>query len=192
MVFDVSIAMSIWWFLQIYLSQTNILEGWTKERSYIFCVTYFDCLPKSSVGETKSCPSPSEILFCLPKYSLGRHPITIKYQLNGRVDAWCAQCSKKHPRRGACCNVHAEQIENIRRRLFSHYECQYAIVSFSDGKMSHITCVVYKNNDLRVPLGPTSDHFRGNSFCEQTIHRPIPVIISPFAHRNYLVNTRLS
>ena len=71
-------------------------------------------------------------------------------------------------------------LENMLSILFLHYECQYALLSFSDAQFSHIPCSVCRADDaFGMPFTEKAAHFRGKSFCQLTLHRPIPVIISP-------------
>jgi hypothetical protein len=69
------------------------------------------------------------------------------------------------------------RIAFILDELKAHYRCRYTLISFSDDEYSHIPCVQSDDSNCRELFPPKLAHFRGTSFCQQTLHRPIPVII---------------
>ena len=71
------------------------------------------------------------------------------------------------------------RLERVLDGLLRHYECQYALVSFSDNKESHVPCIASRTRDGAMAFPIPLPHFRGTSFCQTTLQRPIPVIISP-------------
>lgn len=62
-------------------------------------------------------------------------------------------------------------------RLLEHYRCSYILISMSDDHNSHIPCV-RGDAGCRDVFPKTLAHFRGTSFCAQTLNRPIPVIVT--------------
>ena len=69
------------------------------------------------------------------------------------------------------------RIARILDELKEHYRCRYVLISFSDDEYSHIPCVQSDDSNCRELFPPKLAHFRETSFCQQTLHRPIPVII---------------
>jgi hypothetical protein len=83
-----------------------------------------------------------------------------------------------HSERTMKCPILKLKIESKLAELRSHYGCRYALISFSDSQYSHIPCVVSYDVMSRELFPPKLAHFQGTSFCQTTLDRPIPVIIS--------------
>ena len=85
----------------------------------------------------------------------------------------------------ATCIRNKEAVESIIRCLFTHYECQYTHVTFTNGRIAHVPFYVSKTNDFVhsadnvANLRATCSQFSGKRFSAMAVRRKIPVIISP-------------